>query len=73
MRLGTDEEGLPSCSGKGATKYCYCNHLLTRCNERYPLQYGMGEEAAELRLDLGGLGRVMCCVAGQEVRRSGGR
>ena len=27
----------------------------------------MGEEAAELRLDLGGLGRVMCCVAGQEV------
>ena len=72
MRLGTDEEGLPSCSGKGATKYCLTS-FDTRCNERYPLQYGMGEEAAELRLDLGGLGRVMCCVAGQEVRRCGGR
>ena len=27
----------------------------------------MGEEAAELRLDLGLLGWVMSCVAGQEV------
>ena len=38
-----------------------------QANGRYPLQYGMGEEAAELRLDLGRLGRVMCCVAGQQV------
>ena len=27
----------------------------------------MGEEAAELRLDLGGLGRIMSCVAGKQV------
>ena len=27
----------------------------------------MGEEAAELRLDLGRLGRIMSCVAGKQV------
>ena len=39
---------------------------LTSYNS-YPLQYGMGEEAAELRLDLGRLGRIMSCVAGKQV------
>ena len=48
--------------------YCHDHHLqnLTSYN-RYPLQYGMGEEAAELRLDLGGLDRIMSCVAGKQV------
>ena len=67
MRLEPEEGGLQRCSGKGfAFLRLFVNILLTS-HERYPLQYGMGEEAAELRLDLGLLGRVMSCVAGQEV------
>ena len=75
-----DEEGLQSCSGKGEPDIPLQNPnniplqnprldsaSTLQANGRYPLQYGMGEEAAELRLDLGRLGRVMCCVAGQQV------
>ena len=48
--------------------FCHDHHLQNlRSYNRYPLQYGMGEEAAELRLDLGGLGRIMSCVAGKQV------
>ena len=70
MRLEPEEEGLQRCSEKGFAFLRLSVSILLTSHERYPLQYGMGEEAAvecdegfALKMPASG-GRVICTEDG---------